>query len=65
MNDNEEHGDAGDAKQGHLAETLWPVLEEKVENQRNRKVLPVVDIIDRVIQVANEVRVAREMAVDE
>lgn len=48
-----------------LAQCLWPALEQRIENPRSRKVLPVVDVVERAIRISNEVRVAREMAVDE
>ncbi len=48
-----------------LAACLWPVLEEKIENPRSRRALPVVDVVQRAIDISNEVRIAREMAVEE
>lgn len=48
-----------------LAQFLWPVLKEKIENPRSRRALPIVEVVERAIDISNEVRIAREMAVEE
>jgi len=47
-----------------LAEELWPSLERRLANPRTRRGIPLVDVIEDSLQVSNEARVAREIAVE-
>ena len=46
-----------------LAEALWPALERRILNPRSQKPIPILDLVEETVRVANDVRRAREMAV--
>lgn len=47
-----------------LADQLWPDLNRRVRDPRHHRALPIVDLLEEALRIAQEVRQAREMAVD-